>query len=609
MSISPEILMRSLMFLAALVAALPPYCPAQPGKVTDVTLYRGQARVTREVQLPARTGAQEIVVSGMPKSIVPDSLFAEADAGTDVRAVRYRTRAVGEQPREEVRAIDAKIRDRKDALEANQSSSATVQKRLAYLDKIEGFVAPTAHGDLSKGALDAEALERLVLFSFKQRKEAQEELLKLTREARDIQSAISLLERQRSELHASSSRIEREAVVFVEKRVGGAATIRLNYLVVGCGWTPTYNIRARDADGVVQIEYNAVIQQTTGEDWGDVDFTLSTATPALSASGPGLAPFAVSLQTSGGKPKTVGKTQLAATYKHLAKQQRDAQVRLQNAVKLADNFSSAWDVNRFANDVQTIEIVTGNELLTTVAATGLATPEGPSLSYHLEVPVSLASRSDQQMVRIARSDMRASFYHVATPVLTTLVYREAEMVNTSGFDMLMGPVSVYVGSTFVGRAEMANVSQGETFVVGLGADARLRAGRKIANKIDRIQGGNRVVEMSVRLQLENFHDGALDVRVYDRLPHTDQKGALRVTQGKMSHELSADTLYVRTDLELGILRWDVSVPATSTQEKALFVEYAYALEFDRNLQITSPGGRLQERFREEFQQLMRRRGR
>jgi len=173
----------------------------------------------------------------------------------------------------------------------------------------------------------------------------------------------------------------------------------------------------------------------------------------------------------------------------------------------------------------------------------------------------------------------------------------------------MGPVSVYVGSTFVGRAEMANVSQGETFVVGLGADARLRAGRKIANKIDRIQGGNRVVEMSVRLQLENFHDGALDVRVYDRLPHTDQKGALRVTQGKMSHELSGDTLYVRTDLELGILRWDVSVPATSTQEKALFVEYAYALEFDRNLQITSPGGRLQERFREEFQQLMRRRGR
>lgn len=580
---------------------------AQPGRVTRVTLYRGQARVTREIPLPAKTGALEVVVPGMPHSVVPDSLYAEADAGTDVRAVRYRTRAIGESPREEVRAIDAKIADQKDLLAANQSAQSVVQKRLQYLDKIEGFVAPTAHGDLSKGVLDAEALERLVLFSFKQRKEAQDEMLKLGREARDIQAAVALLERQRQELHASSSKVEREAVVFVEKREAGAASIRLNYLVVGCGWTPTYNIRAREGDGVVQVEYNAVIQQTTGEDWSDVEFTLSTATPSLSASGPGLAPFAVTL-IQGGRRAEAEKEKLAATYRSLAKQQRDAQVRLQNAVKMSDNFDSAWDVNRFANDVQTIEIVTGNELLAAVAAdTGAM--EGPSLAYDLEVPVSLASRSDSQMVRISRKDLKAAFYHVATPVLTPFVYREAEMVNTSGYDMLKGPVSVYLENAFVGRAEMDDVSQGQTFVIGLGADARLRARRVLDDKKDRIQGGNRVLDLKVRLQLENFHNRPLTVRVFDRLPHTDRSGELRVTLGEMSAEFSKDALYLKTDRPLGILRWDVEVPAGAAQDKAHVVSYSYELEFDRNLQITSPGGQQQQRFREEFQQLMRRRGR
>ena len=70
---------------------------------------------------------------------------------------------------------------------------------------------------------------------------------------------------------------------FVEKRKGGPSSVRLNYLVTGCGWSPMYNLRADRGRQVVQVEYNAVIQQTTGEDWTGVEFTLSTATPALPA--------------------------------------------------------------------------------------------------------------------------------------------------------------------------------------------------------------------------------------------------------------------------------------------------------------------------------------
>ena len=82
---------------------------AETGKVVRVTLYRGQAMVTRKVPVDAGAGAREIVVANLPEHVVKGSLFAESSEGIEVRAVRYRTRALGEEPREAVRKLEVAI--------------------------------------------------------------------------------------------------------------------------------------------------------------------------------------------------------------------------------------------------------------------------------------------------------------------------------------------------------------------------------------------------------------------------------------------------------------------------------------------------------------------
>src|SRR6187431_3130076 len=72
------------------------------GRVTGVTLYRGQAQVTRTIPIEG-TGNLEIVVGKLPEQVELNSLFAEGGDAVEIRAVTFRTRAVGEQPREEVR--------------------------------------------------------------------------------------------------------------------------------------------------------------------------------------------------------------------------------------------------------------------------------------------------------------------------------------------------------------------------------------------------------------------------------------------------------------------------------------------------------------------------
>lgn len=596
------------------------------GRVTHVTLYRGQAQITRAMAVEGDAGPLEIVVGNLPEQVVPNSLFAEGGDALEVRAVRFRTRAVGEEPRDEVRKLDDQIAEVQRQLELNAKRRDLLAKRSDYLGKLEGFVAPTAQSDLSKGVLDAEALERLTTFTFDQHEKIAQDDVNLAQEQRELNAQLELLNRQRAEITAGASRTVREAVVFVEKQAAAAAELRLNYLVSNCGWSPTYSMRSSADRKQVRVEYNALIQQLTGEDWTGVTLTLSTASPTLGAAGPGLAPFHVILtatpvtssstlnngqvQAQGGEAfganamygLGASKGQVADQLQGLNQQRVEFANATGNAVLFDDRNKFNFSLNDIACTVQQLEL---NGDATAVSVLRAESPEvdGPSLTYELHGGVSLASRSDQQMVRIMQTDMPSDFYHVAVPVLTSFVYREAELKNGSDTDLLAGPITVYLDGRFVGQGEIPTVARGQNFVVGFGADPQLRTRRELVDKTDSLQGGNRETRFDYRLVIENYTGEATAIRVLDRLPHAENGSDIQVTLGKTSDELSADKLYQREERPVGLLRWDVEAPANASGEDARLIEYAYAVEYDRQYVVSLPESK--QRLQEEFERLER----
>lgn len=592
------------------------------GKVSQVTLYRGQALVTRVVAIEGDGGAREIVVGNLPEQIVPNSLFAEGGEAVEVRAVRFRTRAVGEEPREEVRKLDEEIRQVQQQIDLAAKRQALLAKRTEYLGKLEGFVAPTAQSDLTKGVLDAEALERLTTFAFAQHEKIAQEDVQLAQEMRDLQENMKLLQRKRSEITAGASRTVREAVLFVQKQQAGPTEVRLNYLVSNCGWSPAYTMRSGGDRTKVRIEYNAIIHQLTGEDWADVALTLSTASPALSAAGPGLAPFHVTLgsehvqmaanapaaavqQTINMYGRGLSKSQVLDQLQGLKLRQEEFGQAANNAVAFDEQNRLNWSLNDVAGDYQQLEINGDATTLSVLRNQESADTDGPSLSYALSGTVSLASRSDQQMVRIMQTDLASRFYHVAMPVLTPYVYREAQLKNASDEDLLAGPITVYLDRRFVGRGEIPTVARGETFVVAFGADPQLRARRELVDKHDNVQGGNRETRFDYRIVVENFSDVAAQVRVLDRIPHAERGADIRMTLGKMSDAISDDKLYQREERPMGILRWDIEVPANAAGESARLAEYQYTIEYDRKFVVSLPESK--QRLQEEFERLQRER--
>lgn len=580
------------------------------GEVTGVTLYRGQAQVTRTIEVGGEAGPIELIVGGLPARVEPRSLFAEGEAGVEVRAVRFRQRVVGEEPREKVRALDERIEALGDQLNAAQAREQVLAHRDEYLDKLDRFVVPAANVEMSKGVLDPEALVRITEFVFEQREAIAESRLTLQREQRGLRESMDQARRERAQLATGHRRTVYEAVVFFEKREAGADRVRLNYLVSNCGWSPVYNFRGEPGKGRATLEYNALIQQMSGEDWDGVKLTLSTATPRLSAASPTLSPFYVALRRggaggggAGGQSKGDGR-KAAEVYYDLSRGQYAAVTQMSNAIDGAQVADQNWNVNVLGNTRQLLELSDGDKL--EEGRPRQAAQTGPSLSYALKDRVSLPSRSDQQMVRIVRDDVVAEFYFVATPVLSEHVYREALLSNSTGEDLLGGPVSVYLRGQFVGRAEIDTVAKGQRFVASFGADPQIKTMRRLIDRSEEIQGGNQVITARYELAVENLKDKPAAVRLFDRVPYAGMdNGEVKLTLLEMSPELSDDPAYKRLERSKGILRWDLTIDANAAGEGARKIDYGYTLEFDRNARLANPaqeGGEASE-LRGRFEEL------
>jgi len=198
--------------------------PATTGTISKVTVYRGQALVTREVSVDLPPGTSELIVKDLPARIVPESIYAQTSGNTKVLSVRYRETAVREDTREEVRQLDARIEDLQHQLKNAESEHKHLDSQWQMFEKLKDFTIAAAKSDLSRGLLTFEPVESLVklieekgIEYYKNRIELEDKIAKLKKEQ-------GLLDRKRNELVAGQSRTEREAVLFISA-AGGKKTL------------------------------------------------------------------------------------------------------------------------------------------------------------------------------------------------------------------------------------------------------------------------------------------------------------------------------------------------------------------------------------------------
>ena len=260
-------------------------------KIVAVTVYQGQALVTREVRVPEGPGVVEVVVTPMPAATVENSLYTEGGDGLRVLSTRFRTRAVRADTRADVRAVNEEIQRLGRDAERIKRAISVQGENLLYLEKLERFTAGSLASLTEKGRLDDGGIIHLSEFVMESRATKARAEVDLRQELAATTAATEFARRRLSELASGGNRSERDAVIVIQKTSPEAGTVRLGHLVGSATWSPQYRLRGTTDDAPVRLESLAAVVQQTGEAWPDVRLTLSTARPSLDAAPPDLLPL------------------------------------------------------------------------------------------------------------------------------------------------------------------------------------------------------------------------------------------------------------------------------------------------------------------------------
>ncbi|QTD45859.1 DUF4139 domain-containing protein [Ottowia testudinis] len=277
--------------LAVLIGAsvlLPPAALAQAeaARISAVKVYPGSATVERVLRVAP--GARQATFTCLPAGLDAASLQVSSDA-----TVRVGELAVRQQPRELlgkacVSPLDERIRALEDQVATLTAESAGIGYAAGYFKSFENAASGADSRATAPAQIGATAQAL--------RQGAREAL---TRQ-HQIKRQQELLERELKPLLAERDRAgAREAsvsTVQVTLAAPQGGELRLSYQVRGPSWQPSYRATLDSATKKLRLERQALVAQSTGEDWDGVQLTLSTGQPGAATQGPLPRPWRVGIE-------------------------------------------------------------------------------------------------------------------------------------------------------------------------------------------------------------------------------------------------------------------------------------------------------------------------
>jgi uncharacterized protein (TIGR02231 family) len=311
---------------------------------------------------------------------------------------------------------------------------------------------------------------------------------------------------------------------------GKTAELSLTYLVGGASWTPVYEARADETTNAVEFSTWATIHQGTGEDWSQVELTLSTAVPSQNATPPEL------------KVLTVTAYEKAVEKKVLVRR---------------DEFVERAETGR------------GGE---TANTGGQTVAKSQGLSVQLVVPEKSKVPGDNAPVRlfVGKTRMKASFELRTMPKVVPVAFRVAELTNTAAWPLLAGRVDAFRSTGLVGRYELERVPQGGAFTLTFGVEDGVRVKRTIVDELKRDTGlfnGNKRFTYAYSFELANFSKVAIDVSLAEHLPVSEMNDII-VAVGEKT------TTGYQLDPKDGIAKWKVALKAGEKKK----VDFAFRVD-------------------------------
>jgi uncharacterized protein (TIGR02231 family) len=510
--------------------------------VDRVTVYQQGAVVTRagSVSLPA--GTNRLIIGGLPAAIPAKSLHVAVTGGEshlggiEVEQI-HEANFVSEAERELRRRLDQKT-DQRAAL---QDDVATAGLQLKLLDSL----AASPAGGASKAAVDGASLGTVLATMGTNAAAAHRRIRDSNLQLRDVDREIERLKSDLAKV-ATRSKTSTEVRAAVDSATPAAAIVTVSYPVSDAGWHWIYEARLDTVQNRLALQRQGEVQQGSGEDWKNVELTLTTALPSDDVATPVVGSVFLNLE------EPVSRTDRAD-------QLRSANPRAMTAPAAAPA-------------LQEVVLSAKRNSARVLATDYLA-------DYRIAARVSLLADREPRLYPISEDAFDVSLLARVVPAAGLAAHLEAVFTYQRELPLESGQLQLYRDGAYVGEAQTQAFLPGAAVRMPFGADERLRVTvhDEPAQSAERGVISRQVIkETRRRFEVTNYHPRPIAVEIIDRIP-VSQHADVRVEVLKGATEPSVKDV----DGTAGVFLWRVE----ALPQKTAVVRHYYSVQYPLDRQL------------------------
>ncbi|KAH8923634.1 hypothetical protein BT69DRAFT_1350011 [Atractiella rhizophila] len=421
--------------------------------ISHVTLYTARAEIKRTVNCSVKKEENEVVISDLPSNIVLDSLKSAVEGAGHAQIILKHVALTTSPIFRPILRSDSLAALEKEKQELNDAKSR-LQERIQILVAYTKAITPRD--------VNPDQLASIIGFQSKERALMDDEYREINEKLQTCSKSITAetdkINRQEMEkLQGKSDMLRSQAKIGVWAADDTEVQLTMTYAVNDASWEPLYDGRittllAKQGEKPVRLTYKAKISQHTGEDWRAVSVTLSTSQPSFSNVPPTLDPWPISFH-------------------------RPAAKEVQGGVDNAEREESDEDMGfgLFDDDAPLPHQATMATASVRQQSHLSATFDVPGTTTILTGGSTLSQRKERtKTVTIAELGLNAALEWIAVPRKMPKVYLNSKVKNSSDYQLLSGPIAVYLDGSFVANSTLRDVSVNEEFLIHLGVDSSVR---------------------------------------------------------------------------------------------------------------------------------------
>lgn len=507
---------------------------AVSSEVTAATVYNNRASVTRTAKVDVPAGAHNLVFKGLPLSIFTDSLRIEGRSQVNVTfgALSHKRESFEDfvVPREkELNEQLTTLQDNNKVYQAEKQALNTARTFLQNLGKQAALrenenIAEIDLNPESWGAV-ADSLAGRMAKNLKQN-------IGLDIKIRETNEKIQKVQNELRELRTGQKQSYMVTVPF-ESDQSGTLTVNLTYQINNASWTPIYDARLDVTSTEMNLIQYGSVYQRTGEDWTDIDLTLSTAQPSRGASLPDLRPNWVSIQqkyAKRGGGQNFGNIASSLSSRSMELTEADMAMPEAVAVQAAPAMKEA-----------------------SFAAAQINT-EGFIGEYKITGPASVKTNGERSKLLIGSFETENELMVQVKPQISTDAYLVVKTVLKGEAPILPGKVNLFRDGAYIGQTyvQMLRPEDEEELAFGIDDNVTVRRNTLSDNRSESgLISKETAIERVYVTDIQNLHKKPIKIAVLETVPASqDERISVKILKDKTTPGYETDVDEVK-----GLLRW------------------------------------------------------